>query len=258
MEWRCRGGVVHRLDVGEANAADDENAEQRRHEDRNGARQVECGGGVGRFRLGRESHLGPIPPSTRGRGSRLCRRQVSWLAGRRLPSAFPEAPRQWPVEGCSPLTVAGAAAESGKSLTAFPFSSHGMREPTTGHYSGVRRAASGPWRRFARGIDKGAPRPLKCLIDGRSDESKQGTRYGFRPIPRPPRNCKRRARTILPLGDTPGRRGGAETREPGDLPSIWSPTGRGASGAVSSLAAAYSVAAVQHPIEMPEERLCTG
>jgi hypothetical protein len=35
-------------------------------------------------------------------------------------------------------------------------------------------------------IDKGASRPLKCLIDGRSEESKQGTRYGIRPNPRLP------------------------------------------------------------------------
>ena len=36
-------GVMHRLDVGEAHAADDENAEQRRGENRNGARQRKRG-----------------------------------------------------------------------------------------------------------------------------------------------------------------------------------------------------------------------
>src|SRR5680860_1286062 len=76
-------GVVHRLDVGKAHTADDENTEQHRHENGHGARNGQRGGvGAGAFRFGRESiHLVPHAPSTRGRGSRLSRRQVSWLAG---------------------------------------------------------------------------------------------------------------------------------------------------------------------------------
>ncbi len=62
------GGVMHRLDVGEAHAADDENAEQRRGEDRHGARQVERGDGALAGLVASVCILIPHAPSTRGRG----------------------------------------------------------------------------------------------------------------------------------------------------------------------------------------------
>src|SRR5665648_265414 len=165
-------GVVHRLDVGKAHTADDENTEQHRHENGHGARNGQRGGvGAGAFRFGRESiHLVPHAPSTRGRGSRLSRRQVSWLAGRRLPSAFPEQMLQWPYGGVLAAYSCGGSRGIGKIPHRVPFFSPtecGNRR--RGDYSRVgRRRKRALKRALARAlerawgehIDKGGSQPL--------------------------------------------------------------------------------------------------
>ena len=63
------GGVMHRLDVGEAHAADDEHAEQGGGEDRHGARQVRAATALSPAGLvASVVILIPHAPSTRGRG----------------------------------------------------------------------------------------------------------------------------------------------------------------------------------------------
>ena len=87
-------------------------------------------------------------------------------------------------------------------------------------------------------LTKGGGAPLSGLVDGLSHESEQGTRYGFTPnSAAAPATVSGEPEPREPLGTIPGKAAKAETREPGDLPSIWSLTGRGASAAVGSLAA---------------------
>src|SRR5262245_17406733 len=88
-------------------------------------------------------HVFPHASSTRGRGCDRLRRQVSWLADHRLPRPSRSLSRlQWHVEESLPLTVAGAAAGSGKALTAFPFASRGGGNRPGQSTAAARRLAS--------------------------------------------------------------------------------------------------------------------
>src|SRR5680860_1687064 len=94
------------------------------------------------------------------------------------------------TEGCSPLTVAGAAAESGKIPHRVPFyvpRNAGTDDGAT--ITGFAAAASG-WRDIT--LTRGGPAPLVAPSTVSHDESEQGTRYGFLVQFRGcPRNCKR-------------------------------------------------------------------
>ena len=69
-------------------------------------------------------HMAGLLPSTRRRATFLAFRLVSWLAGRRLALPFPGTqPRwsvQWSLQEGSPLTVAGAATDSGPRIGSSP------------------------------------------------------------------------------------------------------------------------------------------
>ena len=106
-------GVVHGLDVGEADAADDEEAEQAGER---GTARAAVNSAVLSAAPGClvDKVVMIFPSALRPRAVKVARhRPVSWLAGLSVPSAFPE--RMAPVasgKGSSPLTVAGAAAAS--------------------------------------------------------------------------------------------------------------------------------------------------
>ena len=96
---------------------------------------------------------------------------------------------------------------------------------------------------------RGAGKPLVALLSTVSrDESEQGMRYGRRP------NSAAAPATVsgepgqTATGRTPGRRRQAETREPGDLPSMLVARRAGCLGAVGSLAEVpIRASAVMHP-----------
>ncbi len=180
-------GIVHRLDAGKAHTADDEDAEQRGHEDRHDARSGQRGGvdAVASGLVENVFILVPHAPSTRGRGSRLSRRQVSWLAGRRLPSAFPEASLQWPYGGVLAAYSCGGSRGIGENP-----SPRSLLRPTEcgnrrrGDYSGLgprRKRAIGPALTKRRhGLFSG---PIDGLSRTRANRER-GTDFG--PIPRLP------------------------------------------------------------------------
>jgi hypothetical protein len=142
---------------------------------------------------------------------------------------------QWQVEGRSPLTVAGAAAELGQTRTAFPFSvPHHAGTDDGRTIAAAPPRASGPW---SQRIDKRATRPVKCPhIGGLSKESQQGTRYGSRPKSAAAPATVSGEPEPSATGWEPGKAAKAKTREPGDLPPMLVARRAGCLGAVGSLA----------------------
>ena len=117
----------------------------------------------------------PFSPSTRGRGLALTPPAGLVARGSWLFLGLPGAKLQWQVEGSSPLTVAGAAAALGITLTAFPF--------FVPHHAGTDDARDYSCPALPRkppplnAFDKGGASRLNCSHSTVSrGESEQGTR----------------------------------------------------------------------------------
>ena len=155
---------------------------------------------------------------------------------------------QWQVEGRSPLTVAGAAAELGRNPHRVPFYvPHHAGTDDAEDYSRLPALRKGADRRC---IDKGGAARLKCLASTVS--RMRGTGNAVRA--QGPKSAAAPA-TVSgepePNGhwETPGKAAKAETREPGDLPSMLVARRAGCLGAVGSLAdwSGSRASAVMHP-----------
>ena len=153
------------------------------------------------------SFSSPICPPPEGTVHGSDRRQVSWLRVSAHPLDLPgDLHSSGDTEECPPLTVAGAAAGSGSSLTAFP----SCVPPHAGAVGGstialayriarARTISPGPVARWASKplsrIDKCPAKGLMCLIDGRSFRANRERGTEHVQIRGCPRNCKRRAQS---------------------------------------------------------------
>ena len=159
--------LVQRLDVGEPHAADDENAEQRRHDKGNGASSSQFRDAAGE-RSGRlvDKVVMMSPSALHPRAVKVARhRPVYWLAGLSVPSAFPE--RMAPVasyEGqLSAYSCGGSRGLKAFALHRVPVLRPAcrMREPTTLGTIDWSSAAASPIRRGrASPLTSPAPKPF--------------------------------------------------------------------------------------------------
>ena len=131
-------------------------------------------------------------------------------------------------KGCSPLTVAGAAAELGSSPHRVPFCvPHHAGTDDGGTIAALPRFARAPARER---IDKAARPAVKC--PGSTVSRMRGTGNAVRGLPQIrgcPRNCKRRASSHRATGKVPGRRRRLRPASQETYRRFWSLAGRGAS-----------------------------